>query len=544
MEQFVNEMGGKGIAPIATPYLLIDVDDNCRIFVTEWANNANEQWGNQFIDGQVDVRILPKLAKVLATVHTTSEYDRNLNHGVEDSWEEVKRIIRAGHTKFLLPHDDSSNNNKQEAPEPSSSSFSSVVEEEEEGKKEEEEPSKVVKQQQEQKYDDAFIKFVMEELGQDRYLQILDAADSAALRKDCLIHGDAHCFNMLVEAKPYPTNLQPIFGTNGTFYICDWEMCRPGPIGRDMGTFQCFPIISSMFHSAQGHYDDVAKHLTDTTLENVWELYLDEMKEQSTERRMSRKSESEAESDVVDDDDDDDHHHTDDLARIYRDALGWTGYFMMIFYSFNVHMEFYNKDGLSDETIDKIRSRVAMLGLRLMEMSFLLLPNNEGKEKNQQQSRHKNNENNSKNEESAMQVDPMKEWPNDLNSLNDLRQWSHSLIEQYQKMFFEESQENKEEEIATIVTDGGVDAVATTTPSPEEEKEENGRSTWNNKRNEQRRRQRRGSSSTKRLSSQQPPVKRRSSLLRASGRRVSDASIIVDATIFQQTSSTTSEIGK
>lgn len=60
------------------PYALINVDDDCRRLITEFVE-ADEQWGNQFIEGQVGERILPHLAETFAIIHTTVEYDTSLN---------------------------------------------------------------------------------------------------------------------------------------------------------------------------------------------------------------------------------------------------------------------------------------------------------------------------------------------------------------------------------------------------------------------------------------------------------------------------------
>jgi hypothetical protein len=68
MKRF-KEMLGED-APVAKPYLCVDVEDTgMKILVVEWTSNADEQWANQFIDGEVDHRVIPKLAKALAALN-------------------------------------------------------------------------------------------------------------------------------------------------------------------------------------------------------------------------------------------------------------------------------------------------------------------------------------------------------------------------------------------------------------------------------------------------------------------------------------------
>jgi hypothetical protein len=40
---------------VAAPYLCLDVGNNMKLLVEQWAD-SNEEWGNQFKDGSVDAR--------------------------------------------------------------------------------------------------------------------------------------------------------------------------------------------------------------------------------------------------------------------------------------------------------------------------------------------------------------------------------------------------------------------------------------------------------------------------------------------------------
>ena len=62
---------------IVSPLALLDIkhdNQNMKCLVTEWSK-ADEQFCNQFIDGQVDPRIAPKLAKTLAELHIIEDFD-------------------------------------------------------------------------------------------------------------------------------------------------------------------------------------------------------------------------------------------------------------------------------------------------------------------------------------------------------------------------------------------------------------------------------------------------------------------------------------
>ena len=44
-------------------------------------------------------------------------------------------------------------------------------------------------------------------------------------KRDCLIHGDVHVFNVLVEPKMNPNDVDDSFGATGDVCLVDWEMC-------------------------------------------------------------------------------------------------------------------------------------------------------------------------------------------------------------------------------------------------------------------------------------------------------------------------------
>lgn len=201
-----RKMLGMG-APVATPYLCTHKEDVV-LFVTSWAP-ADEQWANQFIDGTVDLRIIPKLAKSLAALHLSpfeGDVGLDFNDGVRLTMQgmiDITRQVIAGHLASEDP------------------------------------PA------------DDCIAYIRE-IGKDKFFSMMDNLWEKYSTRDCINHSDTHVFNVLVESKP-PSRSEQQFGDNGTMTLCDWEMSMAGPHGRDAGIFQAWPIACSFFHTAQGH---------------------------------------------------------------------------------------------------------------------------------------------------------------------------------------------------------------------------------------------------------------------------------------------------
>ena len=90
-----TESGGKMKSPIPKPYVLIDIPaskdgeyPNMKIFVAEWVTPTDEQWGNQFIEGEVDGRVIDRCAKTLAMINL-ADCDKDVNKGFNDSMEKI-----------------------------------------------------------------------------------------------------------------------------------------------------------------------------------------------------------------------------------------------------------------------------------------------------------------------------------------------------------------------------------------------------------------------------------------------------------------------
>ncbi|KAL7547100.1 hypothetical protein ACHAWF_010416 [Thalassiosira exigua] len=173
---------------IVTPLACWDITHEgtkMKILVTEWSW-ADEQFSNQFIDGAVDPRIAPKVADTLATLHLIRDFDPDFNVLVKPCAENIlfhMKDVAQQASNARIPRD------RTEA--------------------------------------------YCSELGKDLITRIVDANIADFHKRDCLIHSDAHVFNILVEAKPSIEQLE-MFGPDGTVVLCDWEMAMAGPIGRDV----------------------------------------------------------------------------------------------------------------------------------------------------------------------------------------------------------------------------------------------------------------------------------------------------------------------
>ena len=161
-------------APVATPYLCVDVQ-GMKLLVTQWTNHADEQWANQFIDGVVDDRPVQKLAETLALLHC-ADFDPEFNTNVRPCMLTIFPAMKEKLQELVTLPDG--------------------------------EGGRVAE--------------LAKSYGKDLCDQIIDANRANYDDRDCLVHSDAHAFNILVEAKPDVSTLER-FGPNGNVVLCDCE---------------------------------------------------------------------------------------------------------------------------------------------------------------------------------------------------------------------------------------------------------------------------------------------------------------------------------
>ncbi len=218
LKKFSDLLGSS--APVAKPYLCIDIAPKIKMLVAQWAP-SHEVWAHQFVKGEVDPRIMRKLAEFLATVNTQPYEDSKLNDGIKDSFRDLYPIAKGAFAQMI-----------------------SV----------------------EGEHADHFFAYARE-LGQERFDQIIDALATAYDRCDVLLHGDTHAINILVE----PSADDGTFGKKGEYFLCDWEMVHIGDKGRDPGTFYAWPILCAYFLAARG--EKQKSYTIIKLMKEFWDVY-------------------------------------------------------------------------------------------------------------------------------------------------------------------------------------------------------------------------------------------------------------------------------
>lgn len=221
METFLD------IAPgcVAKPYLLVDVGD-MKLLATEWSAKAEEQLGNQFIDGLADLRVAIGLAKAMAALHKSESMNDDFNTEARECMIDLFPELRKGLLESVQ--------------------------------------SKLTRTDQ-----------LAAEYGEDLCHMIWDEAEKSYRCKELPVHADLHAFNILVESKPDISALGP-FGKDGAFNICDWEMAMVGPLGVDMGRIYSIPVACIIAHTLNGnkHVEKEFLYYMDT----MWDVYKKEMR--------------------------------------------------------------------------------------------------------------------------------------------------------------------------------------------------------------------------------------------------------------------------
>ena len=134
---------------IPKPYMLIDIpaaedatSPNLKIFVAEWVAPTDEQWGNQFIEGDIDGRVVDQCAKTLAMINL-ADCDDGTNQAYCDSFASIAKGFDA--------------------------LFLGVLDRD----------------------DDKAVKYGRDVLGRDKISEITKEWHICNRKKECLVHGDA-----------------------------------------------------------------------------------------------------------------------------------------------------------------------------------------------------------------------------------------------------------------------------------------------------------------------------------------------------------------
>lgn len=279
---------------VPTAYLCVGVGD-MMLLVTEWCT-ADEQFVNQFIDGAVDFRIAPRLARVIAKLHCYENFDPDFNTNVRPCMLAAFPSIEAKLGDLLNSADT-----------------------------------------------ECRAAVLTREMGRDLCYKIYEKLRANYINdRGCLVHSDPHVFNIIVEKKPSVENLSG-FGQHGSFSLCDWEMAFAGPIGRDIGVFNAFPIVCAIAHAMNGHAD-ASKNILEF-LDLLWDEY-------ATALDKGNKSK-------------------DFIRNANRNVVGWCGWYQFLaFYTLNVHLHLFPVDMENKDVRAEFLDSVGMLALKLLRLGF------------------------------------------------------------------------------------------------------------------------------------------------------------------------------
>lgn len=291
--------------PVVAPYFCVGAGPGHCLLVTAWSP-ADEQWANQFIDGQVDERILEKLANTFAALHCTATatcmkdpdlHGPSFNRKIMPYMMSIFPLARSLGSEYLT--------------DPNEKSDKGIA--------------------------------LIQGMGERMFYKIIDNMEKRYIERDCLVHGDAHPFNILVEPKPSIEELEK-FGKQGSFVLCDWENAQMGPIGRDMGLLSAWPFACAFAHAVQGN-GKVAHHLVGC-MYSFWESYAAAL--------VAKGGKDE-----------------EFLKETYRDSLGWTGFSLV----FIVHMLRLNCENLPLEGVpefeqNKAYGSISYTGVKCLQWGF------------------------------------------------------------------------------------------------------------------------------------------------------------------------------
>ena len=273
-----------------TPYFCIDVEGDHKLLVAQFSP-LDEQAANQFIDGSVDFRVASKLANSLSALHSMNDFDPTHNVAIRPFVQDLVGLIEE--------------------------IFAGIMKEEGGSM---DRPTELA-----------------QAMGKDMLDKIVSTYRKKLKATDCIIHGDCHMFNMLVEAKPSIETLEN-FGEKGDIVLIDWEFSRCGPIAIDLGFIHPFPIACVLAHAMNGEMsssDNIIKFL-----DTLWDEYSSTVQ---TER---------------------------ELSDIYRTMVSFIGVILIVYYKFGFHLEFLPLDEDNVEGLNKVKESMGVLGMKFLSWGF------------------------------------------------------------------------------------------------------------------------------------------------------------------------------
>ena len=177
-------------SPVAQPYYLHDIDEHSKLLITEWAE-GDEQWANQYIDGLVDKRVLPKLATAIATLNCVDVMDPNFNDNVRPCLVSLFPQLKTIFQESIESYNIDDNHNGTETTSNNT-------------------------------HDESILYAIENDITSNEFNLMMDAMENEYVNeRNVLIHNDTHVFNLLVEKKPSISTLERFGPTGNIVSIID-----------------------------------------------------------------------------------------------------------------------------------------------------------------------------------------------------------------------------------------------------------------------------------------------------------------------------------
>jgi aminoglycoside phosphotransferase (APT) family kinase protein len=191
--------------PICQPYFMMDISPEARMLVCRFERKQST-WSHQFVEGTIDERLIPKVAKIVAAVNATDleaykeEFPLDYNDGVKATFRSIFSTLKGAFAQMITQ--DSTPQNKH------------------------------------------FMDYARN-LGSETFDRIMDNLLELYDTPQVLLHGDYHIVNILVEDMISDEGTTS-FGPDASLHICDWDTSHVGTAGRDIGTLDPYYVMKSL----------------------------------------------------------------------------------------------------------------------------------------------------------------------------------------------------------------------------------------------------------------------------------------------------------
>ncbi|KAG7368679.1 hypothetical protein IV203_031422 [Nitzschia inconspicua] len=297
-------------SPVCQPYFMKDLSPEARLLCCRF-EKKQEMWGEQFLNGTIDERLLDKAARFVATINSTNledvkiEFPVDYNDGIKEAYRAVCPIFKATFEKIAAQPITPQNKH--------------------------------------------FLDYTRNG-GVEAFAAAIDQSKVEYENPDVLLHGDFHIMNCLVE-NMIKNGDEVSFGPNASIHVCDWDMSHVGTMGRDIGPFFPFPIVCAFYFAAEGKLDKAT-----ACIDAVWAIW----KEYA--RIMAERSP------LVNKFDD----PSGFLLKLYRSCLGWCGiYGLGANVILRAQMNQLPYDRVSEEMNAFILASYCLINLKALEWGFL-----------------------------------------------------------------------------------------------------------------------------------------------------------------------------